>query len=161
MIERFSSLLGKAMDDSELKAVELEGLLRERGTENINFRRISEYLHGVSTPPFDKARVLMDTLDIPIGDEELKESLELNRELIREEREEILNDRYNRSVTVTIRFRNIGKSSKMEDIIDNEEMLYRRVTELFGDEKNLKKYVERLIKKDLENYLISEEDTDE
>lgn len=149
------------MEERDLKAVDFETVLQERGIENINFRRISEYLRGVSTPPYDKARALMDALDIPIGEAELKESLELNRELIRDEKEEILTERYNRSVTVTIKFRKLGSKSTEESLIEIEQRLYRRVKDLFGDEKNLTKYVERLIKKDLENYLISEEDTDE
>jgi len=154
MAERFSILLKNVMQDAGVGSARLEEMLCESGTDNITFRRLSEYLRNVSTPPLQKAKAIMKCLDFPITDEELEESLELNRDLIREEKEENLLSGYNLSVNVNVKMRKI-EFRKNATALDTQQFLYNRVKELYGDESYLNAYVERLIKEDLSTNIIN------
>ena len=147
-VMRFSLALNDAMRDSRVGAKALQDQLIEMGVTNITRQRISEYLHAVSTPPFKKARILMDALGYDISDEELEDSLELNRQLIREEKEILDLNEYRRSAIIRLRYRKIypGKNA-----LEAEQLLRDRATQLFGAEDTLTKYIEYLVCNDLRN----------
>lgn len=147
-VMRFSLALNTAMSDNRIGAKALQDQLNEQGITNITRQRISEYLHAVSTPPFKKARVLMDALNYDMPDEDLEASLELNRQLIREEKEILDLNEYRRSAIIRLRYRKIypGKSA-----LEAEQLLRDRATQLFGAEDTLTKYIEYLVYNDLRN----------
>ena len=149
---RFSQLLKAAMDIAGVGSTKLEELLKENGIENISNKRISEYVRAVSTPDLEKARALMDTLNFPIHDDDLKDSLQYNRELIRQEKEESTSDRgeYARLLNVHIRLRCISPD---HSALQNERRISERVLGLYGD-RNAARYVEELIAYDLKNNIL-------
>lgn len=158
MVERFSILLSRVMSDYGVGGARLEEILKEHGVDNITFRRISEYLRNVSTPPFDKARAIMDVMGFPINDEELKESLDFNRELIREEREdEEFMRGYSKYIKAKIRLKNI-EVRKGDTPTQTERVLKDRIAQLYGNENNLSVYIEQLIREDLNKNIIGEDD---
>lgn len=158
MVERYSILLGRVMSDYGVGSVRLEEILKEHGIGNISFRRISEYLRNVSTPPFDKARAIMDVLDFPINDEELRASLAFNRELIREEKEDEEYTRgYSKYIKTKIRLKNI-EVRKGSVSTQTEKILKDRIVQLYGNENNLSAYIEQLIREDLNKNIIGGDD---
>lgn len=154
---RFSVLLKLAMDEYGVGPTKLGEILRERGIENIHYKRISEYIRGISTPSLEKARILMDTLEYPVSDAMLKESLEVNRDLIREEKELVDQSGYNRVLNVHVRLRNVypGHNS-----LENETRVYDRIMRLYG-EYNLSTYIEQLIAEDLQHDILKGVKSDE
>jgi len=150
---RFSLLLKTVMDDYGVGPSKLQEILTERGVDNISYKRISEYIRAVSTPGLEKAVQIMEALEFPISEQDLKESLRINRELIREEREEQAlseSSGYSRTLNVHIRLRNLipGQST-----LDNERRVIERVNELYGS-YDLVKYVEKLITADLQQAIL-------
>ena len=152
---RFSRLLKDAMGIYGVGGTALEELLRENGVENISNKRISEYIRSVSTPSFEKARAIMDALGFPIKDDYLKASLEYNRELIRQEKEENISDRgeYAMLLNVHVRLRYISPDYSA---LENERHISERVFELYGD-RNTARYVEELIAYDLKHNILGGE----
>ena len=152
--KRFSVILADAMVINNIGATRLEGLLRDRGVENITYKRISEYANGLHTPSFEKARALMQTLEYDISDDELMETLRLNREKINEEKESIYD--YSREIrrTIRIRLRPLLPGHTAEE---TERFLWNRINELCG-EHQISLYIQNLIKKDLQEYIISREE---
>lgn len=148
MIERYSNLLKNAMYSAGVGEVRLVEMLRERGIDNINKRRISEYINNSTTPPFHKARIIMDTLSFPIDDEMLTESLEYNRQLIREEKEMAESNGYTKSFTVKLKYRKMGRFSSS---VEAQMVLNARLKTVFGENGTLTEYVEWLISEDLKN----------
>ena len=153
---RFSRLLKDAMSIYGVGGTRLEELLRENGVENISNKRISEYIRSVSTPSFEKARAIMDALGFPIRDDYLKASLEYNRELIRQEKEENISDRgeYAMLLNVHVRLRYISPD---HSALENERHISERVFELYGD-RNTARYVEELIAYDLKHNILGVEE---
>lgn len=152
--KRFSVILADAMVINNIGATRLEGLLRDRGVVNITYKRISEYANGLHTPSFEKARALMQTLEYDISDDELMETLRLNREKINEEKESIYD--YSREIrrTIRIRLRPLLPGHTAEE---TERFLWNRINELCG-EHQISLYIQNLIKKDLQEYIISREE---
>jgi len=153
---RFSLLLKNAMDDYGVGSTKLAEILQERGIDNITNKRISEYVRAVSTPSLEKAKLIMDALEFPIEDEILNGSLKLNRELIKEEREEqsfLEISGYGRTLNVHIRLRNLIPG---QDALDNERRVMDRVNELYG-KHDVVKYVEKLISADLQQSILKGE----
>ena len=154
MAERFSFLLKSAMTESGLGARRLQEQLEERGVTNITYKRISEYLRAVSTPPFEKAREIMDAMEVGIEDDILRESLRENREMIREEKEMVEGDGYNKTISVHVKLRKVLPKKIASE---TEQILKNRVRTLYGSENNMAKYVENLIAADLQRSLLDEE----
>lgn len=153
---RFSLLLKTAMDDFGVGPNKLEEILRQRNVFNITNKRISEYIRAVSTPSLEKAKIIMEALEFPIDEESLRASLELNRALIKEEKEEQLligTSGYGRTMNVHIRLRNLipGQST-----LDTEQRVISRVRELYGTQ-DIVKYVEKLIATDLQQSILKGE----
>ena len=80
----FYQILQEAMTFTENNMKSLERLLQENGIEDINFRRISDYVNGQYTPPYTKAKHLLDVMGYSMTEEELVGSLEANKEYIKE-----------------------------------------------------------------------------
>lgn len=139
----FNQILRDAMKSGGYNLTMLEEKLRENGIENITVKRISDYLRRERTPSHEKARVLMDTLEWPISEEDLDDALRLNREIIREEkRDDFTPDSI---ISVPIHLRKI-----IPDVqCDAGQLIRDRVREFYGDERSLSKYVEMLIRRDL------------
>jgi len=151
-ILNFSKLLVNAMKERGLNQLELDALLKEKGILTVTNKKISAYITGRYTPNFEKAKALCDVLDIPIKTDELIESLRLNRILIREEKDKLLeaNVDYKKFVVVNVRFKNLSENS---DPVETEKKLLARIEELYGN-KNVAEYVEKLIAADLKKSLV-------
>lgn len=150
----FSGILAGEMMINNIGAKRLEGLLWDRGIENITYKRISEYANGLHTPSFEKARALMQALEYDISDDELLEALRLNRELILEEKDSIYD--YSREIRRTVRIR-LHPLLPGHSAEETERFLWNRINELCG-EHQISLYIQNLIKKDLQEYIISREE---
>lgn len=136
-------MLRSAMKSGGYSPTKLEEKLREKGIGNITVKRISDYLRDERTPSHEKARLMMDALEWPISEEDLDDSLRLNREVIREEKRENFTQDSIMSVPV-----HLGKIFP-EGQQDAEQLIRNRVREIYGDDRSLSRYVEALIRKDL------------
>lgn len=152
--QRFSLLLKKAMEEYGVGSTKLAEILKEQGVNNISNKRISEYTRAVSTPSLEKAKVIMSVLEYPIDEEDLKESLALNRELIRDEHMQdtiaLESNNYARALVVRVRLRNITPG---QPTIDTERRVMDRARDLFGTQ-DIARYVEKLISKDLQEDIL-------
>ena len=162
-METFSSILRNEMELQGYGLKSLELAIRDRrmkmsendedpengGSYHITDRRIYEYLNEISTPPADKARVIMDTLMVEISDADLRQSLLENRAMIRAKKEGARNSEYSRSVSVELRYRKLipGKEPSQVAAIRHE-----RGKDLYGSEREMSQYVTGLIQKDLKKY---------
>lgn len=150
----FSGILAEAMEAYGVGPKRMEGLLLDRGIDDISFKRISEYANGVHTPTFERARLLLQALDFSIDDEALLEALRLNRLLIREEAE-YMSDR-SREIRRTVRIK-LHPLLPGHTAEEAERFLWSRIEELCG-EHQLSLYLQNLISKDLREYIISREE---
>ena len=56
----FHEILYSALEEDGLSDREFEKILIENGVDNIGYRRISEYKNGATTPPYSKAKTIID-----------------------------------------------------------------------------------------------------
>lgn len=162
--ESFSGILSAAMDASEIGPVNFSAILADKDpTYSIDVRRIREYINGSHTPPFDKAKFMLQTLDYDISDEDLRKALQINKMLVKERSEykpfsdkEIL-------CSVRIKFKNIfGKDYTDGKLLpeEAERKFWDRVNSLSDGTNSLSKYIQALVTKDIREYLIDKEDVD-
>lgn len=151
----FKDILTVVMEDYGIGIRKLEEILVDQGITDINFRRISEYKSGKFTPSYEKAKILLNALDYSISEEELLESLKENRESIKFEEEYIMTEQKEIRRTIRIKLKNIMPDEEPEVA---ERYLKERIASIFGDEKNLSNYIQSLIAKDLQQYIIDKED---
>ena len=155
----FSDLFIQGLKDEGLNMTQLSDILAEKGNE-ITRRRLSEYYNQVSTPPFEKAREIVKALKIEITDEELIESLKINRDRIKELKQGMnysgresytggMESKINKVISLNLSNFCEGMTAELV-----EEKIRERLNLLYGEtEKNEKyrmsRYVKDLIKKDL------------
>ena len=151
----FHEILYSALEEDGLSDREFEKILIENGVDNIGYIRISEYKNGATTPPYSKAKTIIDTLGVEMSEEELVESLKMNKEYVRE-----MNSYSQKKFTayrVSIRM-------KLQDILPDKEpeqvqfLLDDRIQSLYGSSGKFSSYVKDLIAKDLKQYVIDQED---
>ena len=65
----FHEILYSALEEDGLSDREFEKILIENGVDNIGYRRISEYKNSATTPPYSKAKTIIDTLCVEMSEE--------------------------------------------------------------------------------------------
>lgn len=151
----FSGILTQAMQAYGVGCRRFEEILSSKGITDISFKRISDYSNGIHTPSFERAKTLLTALDYPISDQALMDALTLNRELIKEETEyvNVGNKEIRRTIRIKLKRLLPGKTEE-----ETERFLWQRISDLCGDEKQLSLYVQGLIAKDLQEYILSGEE---
>ena len=147
----FCSILNYAMDQYAVNATRLSELLNDAG-ENVSRKRISAYMNAERTPKFERAKMMLSVLSYPISDSELKDSLEKNREYIKDETNFELRG-INKSIL--LKYKNILPERPPEEV---GILLDERIEMLFGDRKCFSAYIQKLIGKDLREYILSKEE---
>ena len=151
----FYQLLQEAMDFTENNMKSLEGLLQENGVNNINFRRISDYVNGQYTPPYTKAKHLLDAMGYSMSEEELVASLEANKQHIKELSFYKKEKKSEYQTSIRLKLRNILPDREPEYV---QFMLENRIKELYGPEGKLSIYIQDLIATDLQRFILESED---
>jgi len=154
----FSNILSDAMTDYGVTTCRgVEKVLIDNGTTDINFRRISEYMNGYTVPPFEKAKALLCALNCEIESEQLEQILKKSRERAKEVKEEFS---FNRQKGILKRRLVVNLNEILEGFGESaaESVLENRIKSLFGDENSFSQYVNMLIKKDLEDLILTTEE---
>ena len=144
----FSEILRAHMEATHLKCGDIVELLHEKGNYSIDIKRLSDYHRGIVTPPFAKAKAIIDAGKLEMTDADLETALKENREMIRNEKIAKMAENESHWKRTVIRLEDIavdGTTSglQIEDLIDD------RVAAMFGHRKYFSQYVCELIKKDL------------
>ena len=151
----FSHILDTALVSQNLGGKEMEELLKERGVSDISYKRVSDYRRGLHIPAFERAKAMMEALDIPITDEQLLTALKNDKERRkRDVRNQITDNVFFKSA---VRF----KPGELLDGCDEDtalEILHARMKELYGSDSQFSAYVTELIRKDLEQYIVEAEE---
>ena len=151
--ELFSDLISLSGYKTTRRVAEV---LREKGIDWIDFRRVSTYKNGDRVPTFRKASTILKALDYEIQDSELDDLLEYSKKASKERNMDLADVR-SKAVFQNVR---IDYDSLVEDL-DGDEAKFltrKRVKELFGDEHELSRYVNALLRKDLVEKNLKKED---
>ena len=151
----FCEVLKEAMDYTEHNNKSLERLLLEYGVEKINFRRISDYINGQYTPPYTKAKQILDVLGYSMSESELIDSLNANKKYIREINDYKKEKKSEYQTSIRLRLKNILPGREPEYV---QFMLENRIVELYGNEGKLSIYIQDLIAADLQRFILERED---
>lgn len=136
----FSILLRQLMESENMKLKDLYEKLQGAGAQ-ISYPTLSTYRKGNSVPSFRKAKQIVQLFDYPISDEELQDDLLFSKEVLHDQREENP-DYIQRSVRIKPELFGMNADSL-------QLVLRQRITDLYGDEGNLNRYFNDLIKNDL------------
>ena len=151
----FYQILQEAMAFTENNMKSLERLLQENGIEDINFRRISDYVNGQYTPPYTKAKHLLDVMGYSMTEEELVGSLEANKEYIKEMSFYKKEKKSEYQTSIRLKLKNILPNREPEYV---QFMLESRIKELYGLDGKLSIYIQDLIATDLQRFILESED---
>lgn len=152
---KFSDILDAAMKDYGVGVRKFEEVLEEQGITDINFRRISDYKNGNHTPTYDRAKLMLQTLEYDISEEELLEALKENREEIKSQESYLSSEAKEVRRTIRIKLKRLIPDTEPEEV---ERFLQNRIEELYGDSTRISDYIQSLIAKDLQQYIIDRED---
>lgn len=144
----FSILL---RDGINTKKISLVDLARSIDDNTITAKRLSDYQNGVCTPPFVKAKKILLALGINMSDNEIVESLEENAEICRMSKSYTPNP--TKKTSIRIRLRDLIPGISPEHV---EVILNSRIEGLYGDGSQFSKYVNDLISKDLNEFILEE-----
>lgn len=155
-MQTFGELFSDLITLSGYKTIRrVAGVLNDNGVEDIDFRRVSDYMKGTRVPKHKKAASILRAMDYEIGEEELEDLLDYSRDESKKTNMELADMRSRLSTrAVYIDF------SKLMEGFESEEaklMMNNRIAEIYGDEKYISKYVNDLIRKDLEEYILEAE----
>ena len=152
----FDELLSSAMNDAGLGCTALEELLAEKGIK-VQFQAISAYARGVLLPSYERAKNILDALDVPMEEDELIELLRRSREKIKEEKNYFKEEEteIRKTITIRIKAKNIAPEIPA---YQGMRILEDRIRDLFGDENKLSDYVKMLITKDLREFILEKKD---
>ena len=153
--ECFSVILTQAMQAYGVGCRKFDEILVESGITDISYKRISDYSNGIHTPSFERAKALLSALEYPIDDKTLMNALKLNREMIKDEADYVSVGSKEVRRTIRIKLKRLLPDKTEEE---TERFLWQRITDLCGDEKQLSLYVQGLIAKDLQEYILSGEE---
>lgn len=161
-VEPFGLMLSNAMAEQGVSCKRLEDFLLVGGVTTISRKRIGEYCNSQHTPTFEKAKAIFRALDYDISDEELLESLRLNRYIIASGNAASgTNERFGRrELRTTIRLK-LWKVVPSQTTEETEQEIKNRIRELFGEERHMGDYVQWLIAKDLREAIISKEEIED
>lgn len=144
------------MEEAKIKSyVDLQKRLEEKGYPVIDKRRISEYINGTATPTFEKARMLLNALEFEMSDEDILYSLKVNQKYNR-----IIKQNCNceKELRCSLRIK-ISKLLPDKNPYETQRYLHDRMKDLFGNENSYTEYITSLIKKDLQEFIISKEES--
>ena len=151
----FTDILTIAMQDYGVGVKKLEELLVDAGITDINFRRISDYKNGLHTPSYDKAKKILSILEYDISEQELLDALNENKESIKDQKKYLSSESKEIRRTIRIKLKRLIPGVEPEEA---ERYLLTRIEELFGNNKEISNYIQSLIAKDLQQYIIDKED---
>jgi len=154
----FSGILTQAMQAYGVGCRRFEEILKSNDIYDISYKRISEYSNGIHTPSFERAKTMLIVLEYPIEDEALTEALTINREQIKEESRYVNTGNKEIRRTIRIKLKRLLPGKSEEEV---ERFLWQRIEDLCGDEKQLSNYIQGLIAKDLQEYILSGEEFNE
>lgn len=152
----FDELLSSAMNDAGLGCTALEELLAEKGIK-VQFQAISSYARGVLLPSYERAKLLLNALEVPIEEEELIELLKRSREKIKKEESYFKEEETEIRKTITIRIKTKNISPEIP-AYQGMRLLEDRIRDLFGEENKFSDYVKMLIMKDLREFVLEKKD---
>ena len=152
---KFSDILDAAMRDYGVGVRNFAEVLEEQGITDINFRRISDYRNGNHTPTYDRAKLMLRALEYEISEEELLDALRENREEIKNQESYLNSESKEVRRTIRIKLKRLIPNIEPEEA---ERFLQNRIEELFGDSSRISDYIQSLIAKDLQQYVIDRED---
>lgn len=152
---KFSDILDTAMTDYGVGVRKFEEILNENGIYDIDFRRISDYRRGTHSPSYDRAKILLENLEYDISEKELLNSLKENREDIKNQDIYLNSDAKEIRRTIRIKLKRLLPDKEPEEI---ERILLERIGLLFDDEKQISNYIQSLIAKDLQEYIVDKGD---
>lgn len=152
----FDELLSSAMNDAGLGCMSFEELLKEKGVI-ISFKTISAYMRGIRLPYYERAKIMLNALEVPMEEEELIELLKRSRERIKKEKSYFKEEETEIRKTITIRIKTKNISPEIP-AYQGMRLLEDRIRDLFGDENKLSDYVKMLIMKDLREFILEKKD---
>lgn len=135
--------------------VDFETRLQEAGYTGISKKRISEYCNAKFTPSYEKAKILFNFLEWDMTDEEIIASLQANKEYIKS-RQDVYRRAGDKELRISVRL----KCSKILPDVSPERtgvILAERIKYLTGKSNDYVDYLQALISKDLNEYLLSAE----
>ena len=146
------------MEDESVESYsDLQCRMKDKGYPAIDKRRISEYANGTSTPSFETATMLFDTLNYSISNEDLSHALKVNKELNRFKKQNSSLEK-----DKELRFTSRIKLSRLlpgKNPSETRRYLQDRISDLFGRDNCYTDYITLLIRKDLNEFVLSSEDT--
>lgn len=154
----FFQILQEAMTFTGNNTKSLERLLQENDIDDINFRRISDYVNGQYTPPYTKAKHLLDVLGYSMSEEELVASLDANKEYIKEMSFYKKEKKSEYQTSIRLRLKNILPNREPEYV---QFMLENRIMDLYGQDGKLSIYIQDLIATDLQRFILESEDVND
>ena len=140
----FSVLLMQIFRETGCTIRKAHDIIKNAGSA-LSYQTLSAYRNFTSVPSAENARKILDAFGYPISDEELLACLDYSREQLKEIRE--TRDKYI----------NKGLRLKVEQFGEDltpamlEQIINERIFEKTGKDGNFSKYVEQLIKEDIQN----------
>ena len=154
--QTFASMLRLAMREADIESyAAFEKMLISQGVRNISEERIREYCNLVYTPSFVKAKQMFDVLGFNLGEDELDQSLQANRDYIKNNPREY-KKKDDRELRISVRIK-LSKLIPHKSPQSVEVILLKRIEQLCGDGKKYTDYIQALIAKDLQAASIDEE----
>ncbi len=133
----------------------IAAFLKENGVTDIDERRVAEYCKATFTPPYEKAKHMLDALGLSVEDEELITALERNRAYAKAQRQG-----YRRKSDQELRISVRLKLSQLQPDWEPDRtalLLGQRIEQLYGSKSNYREYLQALIRKDLSEAILIEE----
>ncbi len=159
-LDTFQEVLSDAMRKKSIKtAREFERYLFKAGIDYIKFRRIAEYKQGVVVPPFEKAKVMLDSLEYDITEDKLIRILSNSKKSLSSTKEEMAGGQsFRKTKSVTLNYKIIDKTKDADAV---NTIIEERIEELFGNKSSFSAYINLLIKKDYNEYILNREKVEE
>lgn len=150
-LETFSKLIADSfIDKKSIPLFVKDNFNDDEKTQKSIIRSIRRYVDGTVIPSYEKARELVDKLNIIINEQELMEVLEYSKT------EKDLDVRYREPrciVDLNIKYSELFKGRNLS-ISDKDRMLISRI-ESVCSKKSIKEYIIKLIENDLENGVLT------
>ena len=147
VVPYFSEILNDAMyKEKKANRRLVEGI---EDKVNWTMRNVQRYRTGEQVPNYITARIILDFLNIDINEEDLREILITSKKRSKELRSSTKTP----SKMLYINSSNIDIGIDI-GAIGIEEVINDRLKELYGDSGSLKKYIEELIQKDLNDHIL-------
>lgn len=140
----FSVLLIQIFRETGCTTRKAHAIIKDAGFD-LSYQTLSAYRNFTSVPSVENARKILEAFHYPISDEELLACIDYSREQLRELKE------------TTEKYINKGLRLKVRNFDENmtpallEEIVNERIREKTGENGSFSRYVELLIKEDLEN----------